>query len=97
MPPRGWKCHMMSCDASTPPSSEQHGITRVAGHIARRKDNLRHGRHLLMLAYAQGRSIQVKHLLRRIGFYLVALWASITLNFIIPRLAPGDPAGALMA
>src|SRR6202165_453725 len=40
---------------------------------------------------------QVKHLLRRISFYLVALWASITINFIIPRLAPGDPAGALMA
>jgi peptide/nickel transport system permease protein len=39
----------------------------------------------------------VKHLLRRMGFYLVALWASLTLNFIIPRLAPGDPAGALMA
>jgi len=39
----------------------------------------------------------VKHLLRRISFYLVALWASITINFIIPRLAPGDPAGALMA
>jgi peptide/nickel transport system permease protein len=43
------------------------------------------------------RSIQVKHLLRRIGFYLVALWASTTINFLIPRLAPGDPAGALMA
>ncbi len=39
----------------------------------------------------------MKHLLRRIGFYLVALWASITINFIIPRLAPGDPTGAVMA
>lgn len=39
----------------------------------------------------------MKHLLRRIGFYLVAFWASITINFVIPRLAPGDPAGALMA
>jgi peptide/nickel transport system permease protein len=39
----------------------------------------------------------VKHLLRRLGFYLVALWASITINFVIPRLAPGDPAAALMA
>ena len=39
----------------------------------------------------------MKHLLRRISFYLVALWASITINFVIPRLAPGDPAGALMA
>jgi peptide/nickel transport system permease protein len=39
----------------------------------------------------------MRHLLRRIGFYLVALWASITLNFLIPRLIPGNPAGALMA
>lgn len=39
----------------------------------------------------------MRHLLRRIGFYLVAFWASITLNFIIPRLAPGNPAEAIMA
>ena len=39
----------------------------------------------------------MRHLLRRIGFYLVALWASITINFFIPRLAPGDPVGALLA
>ncbi|MBA2287149.1 MAG: ABC transporter permease [Ktedonobacteraceae bacterium] len=38
----------------------------------------------------------MKHLLRRLSFYLVALWASITINFIIPRLAPGDPAGVIM-
>lgn len=39
----------------------------------------------------------MRHLLRRISFYLVALWASITINFLIPRLAPGDPTGVLMA
>ncbi len=39
----------------------------------------------------------MRHLFRRIGFYLVALWASITLNFLIPRLAPGNPAEALIA
>jgi peptide/nickel transport system permease protein len=39
----------------------------------------------------------MRHVLRRMGFYLIALWASITLNFIIPRLVPGDPAGALLA
>jgi peptide/nickel transport system permease protein len=39
----------------------------------------------------------VRHLLRRIGFYLVALWASITINFFIPRLIPGDPAAVLLA
>jgi peptide/nickel transport system permease protein len=31
------------------------------------------------------------------GFYLVSAWASITLNFAIPRLMPGDPAAALVA
>ncbi|MEG2424708.1 MAG: ABC transporter permease, partial [Glutamicibacter sp.] len=30
-------------------------------------------------------------LLRRLGFYLLAFWASITLNFLLPRLMPGDP------
>jgi peptide/nickel transport system permease protein len=35
--------------------------------------------------------------LRRLGFYLVSAWASITLNFAIPRLMPGDPAAALVA
>lgn len=39
----------------------------------------------------------MRHLLRRIGFYLVALWASVTLNFLIPRLVPGNPAESLMA
>ena len=38
----------------------------------------------------------MRHLLRRIGFYLVALWASATLNFLIPHLSPGNPAQALM-
>jgi peptide/nickel transport system permease protein len=36
-------------------------------------------------------------LLRRLGFYLVAAWASITLAFFIPRLMPGDPASAMFA
>lgn len=39
----------------------------------------------------------MRHLLRRIGFYLIALWASITLNFLIPRLVPGNPAQVLIA
>jgi peptide/nickel transport system permease protein len=29
---------------------------------------------------------------RRIGFFLLTLWAAVTLNFLIPRLQPGDPA-----
>lgn len=39
----------------------------------------------------------MKYILRRLGFYLIAAWVSLTLNFFIPRLAPGDPASALQA
>ncbi|MHB1630231.1 MAG: ABC transporter permease [Bacilli bacterium] len=35
--------------------------------------------------------------LRRIGLYLLIFWAAITLNFIIPRLMPGNAASALLA
>ena len=34
----------------------------------------------------------MRFLLRRAGFYLIALWASVTFNFILPRLMPGNPA-----
>ncbi len=37
------------------------------------------------------------YLARRLGFYLVAAWASITLNFFLPRMMPGDPASAIFA
>lgn len=33
----------------------------------------------------------MRYLLRRFGFYVVALWAALSLNFLIPRLMPGDP------
>src|SRR5581483_6235735 len=39
----------------------------------------------------------MRHLLRRIGFYIVTVWISLTLNFLLPRLVPGDPAQAFMA
>lgn len=35
--------------------------------------------------------------LRRLGFYALAAWASITLNFFLPRMMPGDPGDAVMA
>lgn len=39
----------------------------------------------------------MRHLLRNLGLYAVAAWASLTLNFLIPRLMPGDPASAMFA
>ena len=38
----------------------------------------------------------MRHVLRRILFYVCAVWVAITLDFIIPRLAPGDPVAALV-
>jgi peptide/nickel transport system permease protein len=35
--------------------------------------------------------------LRRLGFFVVTLWACLTLNFLLPRMMPGSPATALMA
>ena len=39
----------------------------------------------------------IKYLLRRLGFYTIAAWAALTLNFFIPRLMPGDPASIIFA
>ncbi|MFF5334989.1 ABC transporter permease [Streptomyces sp. NPDC013181] len=39
----------------------------------------------------------MKYLLQRLAFYLVTAWAAITINFLIPRLMPGDPVQALLA
>src|SRR6478752_3978025 len=34
----------------------------------------------------------MKYFGRKFGFFLLTLWAVVTLNFFIPRLQPGDPA-----
>ncbi len=39
----------------------------------------------------------MRYIARRLGFYLIAAWASLTLNFLLPRLMPGDPASIMFA
>lgn len=39
----------------------------------------------------------MKFYVRKFSFYLITLWAAITLNFLLPRLLPGDPAKILLA
>lgn len=39
----------------------------------------------------------MRFLLRRLGFFVLTLWAAMTLNFFIPRMMPGDPASVLKA
>jgi len=38
----------------------------------------------------------MRYFVRRFLFFVVTLWAAVTLNFIIPRLQPGDPAEAIV-
>ncbi|HLJ66859.1 MAG TPA: ABC transporter permease [Chloroflexota bacterium] len=39
----------------------------------------------------------MKFIFRRLGFYVLAFWIAITINFALPRLMPGDPASTLFA
>ncbi|WP_395398655.1 ABC transporter permease [Arthrobacter sp. UC242_113] len=39
----------------------------------------------------------MRFILRRLGFYLIAFLASITLNFLLPRFMPGDPVSRMFA
>ena len=39
----------------------------------------------------------MRFILKRLGFYALAAWVAVTLNFFLPRLMPGDPATALFA
>jgi peptide/nickel transport system permease protein len=34
----------------------------------------------------------MRHVIRRAGIYALAIWAALTINFFLPRLAPGNPA-----
>src|SRR5215471_19282051 len=33
---------------------------------------------------------------RRLGFYVFAIWVALTINFLLPRLMPGDPIGGIL-
>ena len=39
----------------------------------------------------------MKYVLQRLAFYTLTAWAAITINFLIPRLMPGDPVQALIS
>lgn len=38
----------------------------------------------------------LRYLLKRVGLFLLTIWVASTLNFIIPRLSPGDPIAAIL-
>ena len=39
----------------------------------------------------------MRYVARKLGFYLVAAWAALTLNFLLPQLIPGNPVEALIS
>jgi peptide/nickel transport system permease protein len=38
----------------------------------------------------------MSYMLRRLEFFAITLWAAVTINFILPRLMPGNPAEAMI-
>lgn len=38
-----------------------------------------------------------RYVLRKLGLFVLTLWAAVTVNFILPRLMPGTPADAALA
>ena len=39
----------------------------------------------------------MRYMLRRLGWFLLTLWAAISLNFLLPRMMPGSPADDAIA
>ena len=39
----------------------------------------------------------MRYAVRRLGFFVFTLWAALTINFLLPRLMPGNPALAMLA
>ena len=39
----------------------------------------------------------MRFVLRRTGFFLLTLWIALTINFLLPRLMPGNPALAMLS
>ena len=38
----------------------------------------------------------MSYLVRRLEFFVITLWAALTINFILPRVMPGNPAEAML-
>jgi peptide/nickel transport system permease protein len=38
----------------------------------------------------------MRFVLRRLGFFVLTLWVALTLNFLLPRMMPGNPALAIL-
>ena len=38
----------------------------------------------------------IQYVLRRLGIFVLIIWTTATINFVIPRLAPGDPVQAML-
>ncbi|MDP9729547.1 ABC transporter permease [Alicyclobacillus tolerans] len=39
----------------------------------------------------------MKYVLSRLSFFIVSVWAAVTINFVLPRMMPGNPADAMFA
>src|SRR3954466_2555560 len=45
--------------------------------------------------YAPG-DVQMRWFARRLAFYVFAIWVALTINFLLPRVMPGDPIAGIL-
>src|SRR5215207_2755712 len=50
----------------------------------------------IFISHEENRYMTLQYLLKRVGLFLLTVWVASTLNFAIPRLAPGDPIAAVL-
>src|SRR5207302_1170873 len=45
----------------------------------------------------QGKDLEMRALLRRLGVYFLAAWVALTVSFLLPRVVPGNPVAGAVA
>jgi len=55
-----------------------------------------HEHSQLTIFYTKG-ALTLKYILKKIIIFVLTLWVALTINFILPRMMPGNPAEAMIA
>lgn len=69
-------------------------LVAALAEFPRTETDLKHGGGLVRSRHRLGG--RARFIARRAGFYLTTLWAAVTLNFLLPRLMPGNPLGPVL-
>src|SRR5262245_8262401 len=49
-----------------------------------------------LFSHAEYIFMTLNYLIKRVGLFFLTVWVASTLNFLIPRLSPGDPVAGVL-